>query len=401
MDAPPMLAPGRHGGPGAEPGSPSRGAAVRCATIAVGSRLAVLLAGYVAVVTIGYGMRPIPPRASRNEFLNLPARWDAGWYVGIASAGYRWRAERPRYERLKFFPAYPLLLRAAARTLTRVPDAVVWLWTGVVVSTVLFWIALLYVFRLAVDLEGEAVARRAVWITAAYPFGLFFGLPYSESLFLASAVAALYHYRRAEWWPAATCGVIAGLTRPTGILLSVVLALAGARGGDPRAVRRSWQAVAVLSPLVGTGLFSAYLLAETGNALVWAVGQPGGRGPLNPLGFVGRVAAGCWTNGTAACLATSGYDLLNIAATAAAVACVAPVAARYGSSLGAFVLLGTAMPLFGVGFNCMGRYTSVLFPVFLWLAARLDGWSFRTWIAISAVCQGLLAAAFFTWRPVY
>jgi hypothetical protein len=59
------------------------------------------------------------------------------------------------------------------------------------------------------------------------------------------------------------------------------------------------------------------------------------------------------------------------------------------------------MPLFGIGFNCMGRYTSVMFPMFLWCAARLGDRQVRWWIAVSMLCQCLVAAAFFTWRPVY
>jgi hypothetical protein len=49
----------------------------------------------------------------------------------------------------------------------------------------------------------------------------------------------------------------------------------------------------------------------------------------------------------------------------------------------------------------IGRMTSVLFPVFLWLAAAIPLRHHTGWIVAFAVLQGLVAALFFTWRPVF
>ena len=47
--------------------------------------------------------------------------------------------------------------------------------------------------------DDEDAARYAVWLLAAYPFALFYGAIYTESLFLLGAVGAFYHLRRREW----------------------------------------------------------------------------------------------------------------------------------------------------------------------------------------------------------
>ena len=73
--------------------------------------------------------------------------------------------------------------------------------------------------------RGGARAGAAVALLAAYPFAVFFSAPYTESLFLLGAVAAIYHFRRGELVPAAAWGLLVGLTRPNGCFLSVVLAL--------------------------------------------------------------------------------------------------------------------------------------------------------------------------------
>ena len=52
-----------------------------------------------------------------DHFWDTFARNDSGWYLGIASRGYRWVPNGRG--NLAFFPAYPLLMRAAGRVLQR------------------------------------------------------------------------------------------------------------------------------------------------------------------------------------------------------------------------------------------------------------------------------------------
>jgi hypothetical protein len=48
-----------------------------------------------------------------------------------------------------------------------------------------------------------------------------------------------------------------------------------------------------------------------------------------------------------------------------------------------------------------GRFSSVLFPAFLWLASIVPPRHRAGWIAGFAALQALCAALFFTWRPLY
>jgi hypothetical protein len=50
-----------------------------CWTIALVSRLTVLVVGLAAVHLVGYELAPLQFRVSRDEVANLPARFDAGW----------------------------------------------------------------------------------------------------------------------------------------------------------------------------------------------------------------------------------------------------------------------------------------------------------------------------------
>ena len=66
------------------------------------------------------------------------------------------------------------------------------------------------------------------------------------------------------------------------------------------------------------------------------------------------------------------------------------------------------VPLAMGGLPSLGRYTSVLFRVHLYLAARIRDAGrialvtlFSMCQALVSMCQALVAALFFTWRPIY
>ncbi len=221
----PTLADRFRGVRGAVRARPDVDAAVRAFIV---TRPTVLLVGFLAVVTFGVTASGFV--LSKDPLTNLPARFDAGWYGGIAIDGYEWNHTFQRQQNIAFFPALPILMRIVAtpagigsRTLPDERRMLRALWAGVVVSLAAFFWALLYMYRLGRELIGEEAAAAAPLLLAAYPFALFYSAPYSESLFLLSALGAFYHFRREEWLAAAAWGLALGLTRPNGCFASVPL----------------------------------------------------------------------------------------------------------------------------------------------------------------------------------
>jgi hypothetical protein len=48
----------------------------------------------------------------------------------------------------------------------------------------------------------------------------------------------------------------------------------------------------------------------------------------------------------------------------------------------------------------VGRFSSVMFPVFAWLATRVRGRARTRLIVGFGLAQAILAALFFTWHPI-
>src|SRR4051812_10121949 len=95
----------------------TRDASIRAATLAVvGTRPVMLMVGYLAIFMFGFANGRAPLRHFSNELLNLPVRWDAGWYLQIVTEGYKYTPGDPAIQQnIVFFPAYPMLVRFVGR----------------------------------------------------------------------------------------------------------------------------------------------------------------------------------------------------------------------------------------------------------------------------------------------
>jgi hypothetical protein len=397
------------------------------ARLALISRAAALAAGYFAVVTIGLSEPGVGFTVSPDPMLNLPARFDAGWYAGIALDGYSFEGRFDRQQNVAFFPAFPLLERvigypfgAFAPALPRERRIGRLLWGGVVISLAAFAWAAVYFWRLAREMLDAGRAWTAVAFLAAYPFAVFFSAAYSESLFLLGVVAAFYHFRRDEYAASAGWGLLVGLTRPNGFLLSLVLAVvivekwrAATRHASHPAPRTrdaaprtrhpalSTQLLAASAPGLGMLLYSAYVKHLTGAWFGWVrLHETWGRS-YSGVAPLERAYGWLTEEGVLNVVRNIPYDTLNSLAVVFALLMLWPVIRRTGLACAVFVVVILVPPLLAGGVLSMGRVTSTIFPLFLALAAIVPPRAVLPLVTAFAMGQGLAAVLFFTWRPLF
>ncbi len=377
------------------------------------TRPTVLLIGLLAVAAIG----PAPAAdgaIGRDPIASLPLRFDAGWYAGIAYEGYEWQRRFDRQQNLAFFPAYPMLMRAAGAVAGQRADASreVWVrryvWAGVAISLAAFFWAAWYLSRTARELMDDERAAAAVLLLAAYPFAVFYSAAYTEALFLLASVGAWHHFRHAEWTRAAIWGLVAGLSRPNGFFLSLPLGLLalGVRDAGPppgsafrEPGRRRLVALAVAAmPAVGMMAFTVYVYRLTEIWFAWARLHGAWGRSFGSSGFTLAVGSG---SGLLQLAAAYPFQALNTLGLAFALGLAWPVWRKLGPAWAGYVLLNVLAPLAAGGVLSMGRVTATLFPLFLALAAVLSTRAAAGWAAMFALGQGLAAALFFTWRELF
>jgi hypothetical protein len=365
--------------------------------VLLSSRAAVLLAGYLAVMVFGYpGGRP-PVRDFQNEILNLPSRFDARWYLQVANSGYVYdlRAASDAQQNVVFFPAFPMAIRTTSVLFGG--GLIGSILAGTLLSIAAFGAALVYLGAFVRHRSTDDHAQATLWFLAFYPFSLFYGAIYTESFFLLASVGALYHFKRGEHARAAAWGLLAGLTRPNGFLLTAPLAIQAATG--TKTVKRI---AAAAAPVAGMLVYSVFIWRTTGDPWMWARGHAAwGRtyqGVLAPVVDRYRMIA---ATGIVSYVQNLPHDALNALGALFALATVAPVARTLGAEYAMWMLLMILPPLAAGGFISAGRFSSVLFPSFVWLASVVPPAHRPGWIGVFAALQAVCAAMFYTWRPLY
>ena len=217
------------GAPGADddasPAAPatSRGPLRRALFAAVGSRVLVFAVAFAAASFIGIQGTPVGWRFPLGAevfsgwlgaLFNPWAHWDGVWYIKIATSGYA-----DADGSTAFFPLFPMLLRYAGVLL----DGNL-LIGGIVISLLCYAGCVWLLYRLARRDFDDELASRAVIYLAIGPLSFFLQAVYTESLFLVLSLACFVFAREGRWRLAGVMGLLATLTRSTGVLLLIPMA---------------------------------------------------------------------------------------------------------------------------------------------------------------------------------
>ena len=344
-----------------------------------------------------------------DSLLSPLARWDSVWYLGIAHDGYSGASSA-------FFPLYPLLVRAFA--VSGSPGALLVSAYSVSLASLLGALWLLH--RLvALELGSDALARSAVLLLAVFPGALWFGAPYSESLFLLLSVGVFYAARTGRWWLAGALASLAAATRSAGIVLVVPLLVLWWQSRPRRASALGWIALAPL----GLAAYSLYLALAVGDGFAYLHLQDVWfRSFAGPFGGVVDGAVAAWDglrqvasgSRTHVYFLEAGGDPIDVGwhnlelfgfLVLGAVAVVG-VLRRLPLAYGAYVVAALAVPLsFPVGpqpLMSLPRFLAVLFPLSMWLALALRKRVVVRRVVVAISTLGLVAftARYATWHWV-
>lgn len=180
---------------------------------------------------------------------------DAPHYLFLAQEGYQSFGEKENL--IVFYPLYPVMIRILAKCLLFHNFEL----AGILISQISTGVAAIFLYRLLkLDYKEESSAE-AVFLFLTYPFMMFTMGVFTEGIFLALTIAALYFIRKHEWVKVGVLGLAASLCRMQGVLLIIpalyelIIMLAG-KGSDWKKFLNKRQWMLFLMP-VG---FFVYLL---------------------------------------------------------------------------------------------------------------------------------------------
>jgi hypothetical protein len=202
--------------------------------------------------------------------------WDGGWFTRVATDGYPHTYSYDKSGQmvgngLAFFPLYPWLIRGLH-----------WLdmdagWAALVISWIAAGVAAVLLYRFGTALHGERLGYALVVLFCAQPMSVVLSMGYSEAVFSALVIGALYAAYRDAFLVAGVLGLLAGLCRPTGLAVGLAVTVAAAlalyRG------RVGWRApVGALLALAGVPGYLLWVGNRVGDLNAWFTIQTAGWG---------------------------------------------------------------------------------------------------------------------------
>ena len=95
------------------------------------------------------------------------------------------------------------------------------------------------------------------------------------------------------------------------------------------------------------------------------------------------------------------YDTLYGVSALAFAAAIPFVWQKLGAAYGLFMVMNLYVPLSSGTFEGLGRYCSVLFPAFIWLASIRSRFVYGSVVVVFALFYTLGLALFTTVRPIF
>jgi Gpi18-like mannosyltransferase len=221
-----------------------------------------------------------------SSVLDMWSRWDGQWYKSIADNGYQSKGQPYSIgtnRDIVFFPLFPLASRIFSFGV--LPPVLVGLLISNLASIAI--VGLLYAYLLQRKVSKK-IAKLSVWLLFAHPMAFIFGAYYTEALFLLCVLATLYSWQKQQKILTFVFGVLAGLTRPVGVVVSVVGAIQLIQQKFWTQPVKTWlpKAASLSGPLIGYGLFAFYAKLRTGSWSAFTIAETEGWGRTAQLSSI-------------------------------------------------------------------------------------------------------------------
>ena len=319
----------------------------------------------------------LPPTGTWHYALvGVWERFDTLWYLHIAQYGY----DRPMA--VIFYPLYPATIRMAS-----------WILPPTIAALLISTVASIFFFCGLLRLAGTDLSAKSrvllLALICAWPASFMLFAGYAEALTGALIVWAVVFARDNRWWPAAACGFLAGVARPSGVLVAIPLLMLAWKNRRPASL------LALLTPL-GTLAYWGWLRWSGRPSVVDAYriyqGMPWAP-PWQGLWLILR-------------LAVHGDALLAMKFALAVLAAIFAFRrpARFEDKLFAAAVFSQMFMYSNRPAIGATRYILVIYPAFLGMAAfagrRLKAWQFSFYVAALGFLNLMFMVAFLKWSLV-
>lgn len=196
------------------------------------------------------------------NLISLHSRWDSFFYIDIAKNSYHLTPDNT-LSNIVFFPLYPFLIHIIAPLVGGNLILAGWL-----ISTLALIGAIFVFYKLLREFHPSIDPETPIFYLLIFPTAFFLNAVYTESLFLLLSLLTFYYTLKGRFKVAGIWGLLAALTRVTGILLFIPVFWEFFRRHGARKIF-SFSFLPILLVPLGTFLFFLYHYFAFGDFLLF------------------------------------------------------------------------------------------------------------------------------------
>lgn len=149
------------------------------------------------------------------NIIDLHNRWDSYWYLDIVRNGYYIKTDNT-LSNVVFFPLYPALMKIIGTVLGGNFVLAGWL-----VSIISLLMACVYFYKLVKEFHPEVDPILPIILMLIFPTAFFFNVIYTEALFLFLTVACFYYAFKKNFYLAGFFAFLGALAHSNGVFLAM------------------------------------------------------------------------------------------------------------------------------------------------------------------------------------
>ncbi len=306
------------------------------------------------------------------------AQWDSYWLLDIVKNGYYLRGE-DAIANVVFFPFYPLLVKIGSYIMGNEIRA------GWLVSVGSLFLAMVFLTKLVREFYPKIKSLEVLIFLLIFPTAYFFNTVYTESLFLFLSIATIYYAKKKNFSAVVVYGILAALTRITGILLFIPLFWYILEQENFKIKKiLSWRNTYILAIPTGTALFFAYHYLAFGDGLLFfRMESLWGRSfEINIVHFIANTPVAI-TN----LILDGGFVVFALVVTVL-------VWRKIDRGLSLYMLATIAVAISTGTLMSIGRYILVLFPIYMLAASIKNIYVKLAWLLLSCMLFTLYTILF-------
>lgn len=312
------------------------------------------------------------PAGQSWDIVNMHNRWDTYWYLDIVKNGYYLKNDNT-LSNVVFFPLYPFLIKIIGTVLLSN-----YVLAGWVISVVALFAACAFFYKLVREFHPDINPEMPIVLMLIFPTAFFLNIVYTEALFLFFTIAVFYYAFKKNFYAAGAFALLGALTHSNGIFLALPIFWEIWR-------TRGWRSIftAKILPVffapIGALAFLFYDYLKFHDLFLF----------FRIESAWGRSFSVNWDHFSLFSHPSVVNMGIDIAFTVFILAAIWLVYKKLSALYAVFISLTVLSALTSGTLMSIGRYSLVLFPVFILLAKIKNKTFQQTWIFTSALFLAL------------